>query len=233
MTFRAILIVLLISSPSFAAERSFDCEPKGKRSEWGKEAAALSAAVQQHYSGVSSLHAKFEQDSYLAALETSEASSGSVWFRKPGLMRWDYQAPEKQVFLIREHTVWYYQEAEQQLLIDKIDQMLLSDLPVSFLFGIGNLSKDFEAISVCSTEKARVLTLQPKGAGAKELQQFELLVDLNTPAPRGARVTDASGNVTAIELRDVETNAFDNDIFKADFPKGIDVSDKRKEEKSE
>ena len=221
-----LLTLLLLARDATAAGRAFDCSEGSAAS--GKPAVALSEAVQKNYSSISGMQARFEQESYLAALDTSEASSGTVWFKKPGFMRWNYELPEKQVFLIREHTVWYYQESEKQLLIDEIDQMLLSDLPVSFLFGIGNLARDFEAVSVCKSASGRVLSLRPREPSSNELKGFELLVDSNSALPRGARVTDASGNVTAIELREINTDQPINvKTFEADFPNGIDVSDKR------
>ena len=221
-------LLFLASDATAAAERAFSCNA-GTQST-GKTASALSEAVQNNYAAIAAMQASFEQDSYLAALETNEVSSGSVWFKKPGLMRWNYATPEKQVFLIREHTVWYYQETEKQLLIDKIDQMLLSDLPVSFLFGIGNLTRDFEALSVCKSAAGRVLTLRPRNPSSDELKEFELLVDAVSALPRGARVTDASGNVTAIELSQINTAQISEDkIFEPDFPSGIDISDKREQ----
>ena len=226
-----LLSLLLLSRDAMAANRAFECSGEGKpagKSD-AKAATELSEAVQKNYASINALQAHFEQDSYLAALDTSEASSGSVWFKKPGLMRWNYETPENQVFLIREHTVWYYQETEKQLLIDDIGEMLLSDLPVSFLFGIGNLARDFEALKVCKSANGRVLTLRPRNTGSSELKEFELLIDATAALPRGARVTDSSGNVTAIELRNVEADqAIASTIFEASFPRGIDISDKRK-----
>ena len=225
-----ILSLFLLACDASAASRAFECNEQGNSSVKpdSKAAAALSDAVQKNYASISSLQAHFEQDSYLAALDTSEASSGSVWFKKPGLMRWNYETPEKQVFLIREHTVWYYQDLEKQLLIDDLGEMLLSDLPVSFLFGIGNLSRDFEALKVCRSASGRVLTLRPRNATSNELKEFDLLIDRDAALPRGARVIDSSGNVTAIELRNVETDqSIEAAVFEANFPKGIDISDKR------
>lgn len=221
-----LVSILLLACDVLAAGRAFECQPGSESG--SKPAQALSEAVQKRYASIMAIQASFEQESFLAALDTSEASSGSVWFRKPGLMRWNYTQPEEQVFLIRDHTVWYYQKAEKQLLIDNIDEMLLSDLPVSFLFGIGNLARDFEALSICRSSSGRVLSLRPRNSSSDQLKHFELLVDAESVLPRGARVTDASGNITAIELRQIDIDPeIPGKTFDAEFPSGTDISDKR------
>jgi outer membrane lipoprotein carrier protein len=191
--------------------------------------------VQNAYSGVQSLKAGFTQESYLASLESSETSSGSVWFSKPGKMKWNYAEPEIQTFLVKDSTLWLYQKEENQVLIDEFRKVLISDLPVSFLMGLGNLKSDFSVISACQNTEGLVFNLVPsksKDAGAKKgdegLKGFRLLVNPNTNLPKGAMVTDVGGNVTAITLSALEANPKVNDsIFAADFPKSADINDRR------
>lgn len=40
------------------------------------------------------------------------AESGRVYFSKPGRMRWDYDSPEKKLFLVDGKNVWYYVPAD-------------------------------------------------------------------------------------------------------------------------
>ena len=41
------------------------------------------------------------------------AESGIAYFLRPGKMRWDYQSPEKNTFLVDGHYVWFYSPADR------------------------------------------------------------------------------------------------------------------------
>jgi len=194
--------------------------------------AALLAEVQATYGRTQTLRARFVQDSYLAALDASERSSGQVWFEKPGRMRWEYESPEKQLFVVREETVWLYQPESNQVLIDRFRNVLISDLPVSFLLGLGSLATDFTLRKACSTAAGgAVLDLAPRAGGKQSasdtLAGFVLLVDAGR-MPSGANVVDVGGNITAIRLLEVTPNvAIDSARFKVEFPAGTDINDQR------
>jgi outer membrane lipoprotein carrier protein len=194
--------------------------------------AALLAEVQTTYGRTKTLRARFVQDSYLAALDASERSGGQVWFEKPGKMRWEYESPETQLFVVRDETVWLYQPASNQVLIDRFRDVLISDLPVSFLMGLGSLSTDFTLRKACPTPAGgAVLELAPRAGGAQAssdaLAGFVLLVDAGR-MPSGAKVVDVGGNITAIRLLEVTPNAaIDSARFNPDFPKGTDINDQR------
>lgn len=182
------------------------------------------------------MQAVFAQDSFVAALEISELSTGKVLFSKPGKMKWSYASPEEQVFLVRDQTLWFYQKRENQLLIDDFKNVLISDLPVAFLMGLGNLKNDFNVLRACRGTDGTIFELSAKSDKndrAKELKSFELLVG-EGGLPHGARIRDAGGNSTAIVFTDVVANPVIPDAaFSPDFPKGGDINDRRKERQSE
>jgi outer membrane lipoprotein carrier protein len=184
--------------------------------------------VESSYRGLQTLRAAFIQDSYMAALDVSERSSGEMVFVKPGRMRWDYRSPEEQTFLVRDTTVWFYQPQAKQVLIDEFRDVLISDLPVAFLMGLGGLSDKFEVARACVDGAGVVFELRPRGAGADEgLKGFILKVD-EKRLPVGARVVDVGGNETTIFLTDRKPNLeVAESLFKAEFPAGTDINDQR------
>jgi len=193
------------------------------------------AKIQERYQKVKGVRAKFYQYSFLAAMDTSELSSGVVSFSKPGRMRWDYESPEKQVFLVKDGLLWFYQEAERQVVINDFKQALLSELPVAFLMGLGSLKNDFVLKDACRNAEGVVLSLSPvkkkQKSGeneASELMGFKLLVNPLDDFPVGAQVKHAGGNLTAILLGDVEFDPpLDASLFEPQFPKGTDINDLR------
>lgn len=227
------IVTAVLPSESTAQSRAFECGSSKEISE--SEGAALLERVQRTYASLSVLHGQFEQDSYLAALDTSESSSGEMWFEKPGKMRWVYKTPKSQIVIIRDGTLWLYQIDKKQVMIDDIGEVLLSDLPVAFLMGIGNLSRDFTFTKACRSKDGVVLSLVPKSKGdgddsaRNELQGFDLLIDEGQSLPKGARVTSVGGNMTAIVFRNVSTKetAPDASRFVLTYPNGVDVMDRR------
>jgi outer membrane lipoprotein carrier protein len=70
-----------------------------------------SRAVVKHmetrYRSAKTLQANFLQR-YIEDGREVRSESGIAYFRRPGRMRWDYEAPEKNVFLVDGKTAWFY-----------------------------------------------------------------------------------------------------------------------------
>lgn len=231
----ALIALLLVQGTSlFAQTRAFDCLPGKKVS--AKEGQAAVDKIQDSYSKVKTLEANFLQDSFVASLEVSELSSGQVWFSKPGRMKWHYKRPDEQTFIVRDETLWLYQNRENQLLIDDFKNVLISDLPVAFLMGLGNLSRDFKLQQACQGSEGMVLEFAPVVSGSADAKQslksFRLLVS-GDYSPKGAKVSDIGGNTTAILLEDRKlNNAIADQTYASEFPKGADINDRRNKDKA-
>lgn len=227
-----ILLSCLLASPSLSHAARLDCD--GAKALAPAAAAGELEKVQTTYSAVKGMRAQFVQRSYSVALDEERASKGTVIYGKPGKMRWSYTEPEQQQFLLKQPTVWFYQPKEKQLLIEEIDQVVLSDLPVGFLMGLGDLSRDFTVRSACRKEGTVVFALAPRaGSGGTPhqgsgLQEFRLAVDEGRYLPTAALVTDIGGNSTTIYLNSIERDpAFGTRDFEPGFPRGLDVTDNR------
>ena len=68
-------------------------------------------AFESHYSSAYTLQATF-LERYRDNGRVVRVESGDAYFLKPGKMRWDYQAPEKNTFLIDGKFVWFYAPAD-------------------------------------------------------------------------------------------------------------------------
>lgn len=228
MKFILLLIILLTVGPVSAQDRAFDCLESGTID--SVRARELTARVQKAYASISSIQGRFAQNSYVDALEISEASVGQVWFKKPGLMRWHYTSPSEQIFVVREGTLWLYQVEPRQVIVDDFKETLISDLPVSFLLGIGDINRDFRLLKACQNPQGIVMDLAAAQGSAKgaELKSFKLLVNADSFIPKGALIIDVGNNSTAMLLEDVVLNAeLPAEVFSSDFGSGLDVSDRR------
>ena len=81
-------------------------EAKGKPT-----VATIQRRFEQRYRGATRLEVTFlERYSESGRLVRMEA--GKAYFERPGKMRWEYEAPEKNVFLVDGKTAWFYVPAD-------------------------------------------------------------------------------------------------------------------------
>jgi outer membrane lipoprotein carrier protein len=71
------------------------------------DARAAAMRLDAHYHNVRTLQAVF-LERYIEGGQTVRAESGTVYFSRPGRMRWDYESPEKKLFLVDGKNVWFY-----------------------------------------------------------------------------------------------------------------------------
>jgi outer membrane lipoprotein carrier protein len=235
---RYFTFILLIFFPilSFAETGVFACKPGSVMKP--AEAKAMLEKTQKAYSTVETLKADFTQYSYLSALDTSETSSGKLSFTKPGKMKWEYDKPEEQIFLIIDTTLWFYQALDKQVVVDKFEKFLISDLPVAFILGIGDLNKSFNIEQACisSSDGGVYFSLLPKnkkishGSSDDRLEKFELIVGSNDFLPKAAKIYDVASNINTFYLTEQKINAeIPDSVYLPQFPKGTDIDDRRRD----
>ena len=127
---------------------------------------------------IDKFNSKFIQQSYFIGADEWQESKGSLSFKKPGKMNWQYFAPDEQTFVTNSNIVYWYQPKEKQVTIRNINSAFNSEIPLSFLLGVGELKDDFTAIESCETEDGILVKLDPKNK-TDSLSQFFLLVNNN------------------------------------------------------
>ncbi len=72
---------------------------------------AVVARLQARYHSARTLQATF-LERYRENGRVVRVETGTAYFRRPGKMRWDYQTPEKNVFLVDGKAAWFYVPAD-------------------------------------------------------------------------------------------------------------------------
>ena len=105
----------------------------------------VAALVQSFYDQSTSFTADFRQQQYTKVHDRTERAHGRVVFEKPGKMRWDYAAPNGQVFVSDGQTLLVYQPPDEGERHGQLIERPMSEhqLPqaFSFLTGTGRLLK--------------------------------------------------------------------------------------------
>jgi len=77
-----------------------------------QDARALVLRIEARYNHIQTLSAIF-LETYREGTQTLRVESGTAYFRRPGLMRWDYNSPQQKLFLVDGKRVWFYIPADQ------------------------------------------------------------------------------------------------------------------------
>ena len=102
-----VLLVCVLVSSSISAALSAQA-PSARL-----DARAVAALVQSFYDQTTTMDAAFEQTQYTKVYDRTETARGRVVFKKPGKMRWDYAAPNGQVFVSDGRRLLVYQPPDE------------------------------------------------------------------------------------------------------------------------
>ena len=182
--------------------------------------------IQSRYEKTNDFEANFIQEYIGKVMKQPSKGEGKVYFKKKGMMRWDYTVPNQKL-ISDGHTLWYYQPEEKQVLVSDVSKVLKERTPLAFLAGEGNLSRDFNLLnlneSVSQKEDNYVVELAPKEPLAT-LSKLILTVDKKTCIVLQADVVDGLGNVTRTRFIDTKTNVgLANSFFQFTIPPGTEV----------
>lgn len=189
------------------------------------DAAGTAGKVQARYDETKDLTAEFTQEMRIQAGGQVLRSKGKMYFEKPGLMRWEYESPETQTIVADGKHLWIHQPEDEQVLRAPLEQAFQSQTPVSFLFGVARIGRDFEPKMLDESDDGGIrLELHPKAEEGGALGTLILEVDPATYDLRAATVKDPLGNVTEVRLVDpVRNEGVDASLFEFERPPGTDI----------
>ncbi|MEN9800829.1 MAG: Outer rane lipoprotein carrier protein LolA [Pseudomonadota bacterium] len=184
--------------------------------------------VQGFYEKTRDFTAGFQQDYAYKGSKRTQRSSGTVTFKKPALMRWDYTAPSKKTFVLNGDTVYALDTEAQLLTVANLDTNQLS-AAVTFLWGRGRLLEEFDIRALpCAACKGTLLELTPRVKDPR-FRLLRMEVDRETAQVRRSIVIDPDGSENAITFLDLAANTGVADsAFKLTPPEGTQVQDFRK-----
>lgn len=76
------------------------------------------------------------------------AESGTVYFSKPGRMRWEYESPEQKLFIVDATNVWFYVPADHTASRAKVAESSDWRTPLAFLTGKTTLARLCRSIAI-------------------------------------------------------------------------------------
>jgi len=188
-----------------------------------KEEEHVIEGLQRNYDSAVDFVADFRQETEVKTLNRNLKARGKVYFKRPGKMLWRYDEPKGELVLADGKSLYYYQPEQRQVIKSPLKNAFRSDIPLSFLLGIGNLKRDFRLSLKGLEQQHYVLQLHPKN----ESGRFgEILLGLERQAfdIAWARIRDAAGNITTIRFSGIRKGiGLKDSLFRLQLPDGVDV----------
>jgi outer membrane lipoprotein carrier protein len=185
----------------------------------------IAKKLQQTYEKTSSFQADFSQSTSLQQSRRQREGEGTMVIAKPGLMRWDYRKPDRQVFICDGTTMsMYFAKAAQMMVIPARDY-LQSDVTYAFFVGTGDILRDFEPrfpkADYCCGESP-TLQLFPRVEHG-QVEHLDVWID-DRSLVRRLRIVDHFGSLTELNFTNTRLNQpVDREIFKFTPPTGTEI----------
>jgi outer membrane lipoprotein carrier protein len=184
----------------------------------------LVADVEAYYAATVDFSATFEQSVTRQHLpDRPLKKTGRVYFKKPGKMRWDYEEPDKVYYISDGTTLWnYVPESKLAYRLKVKDSELFYAL--KFLWGEGNLARDFNISSGGTERDLRILVIKPKST-EHNFKQLRFFVAKDAPAILETEITDPAGNVSRLVFKQVSAQELPDKGFTFEPPADVQVED--------
>jgi outer membrane lipoprotein carrier protein len=171
-----------------------------------------------------SFKAEFSQESTLKAMDITDFANGKIYVRYPGMMRWEYEKPEKQVIITDAKKLWIYRPDDNQVMTGSAPAFFSDGKGASFLSDINLVRRKFN-ISLEPSKESFFYELK--------LQPIEKTLDVNDIRLSVTKKTftviriityNSYGDENRIELINHRFNVdLDNKLFSFDIPPGVDI----------
>lgn len=206
--------------------------------------AEVISTVEQGYGNLQDLQADFSQVTTLPGLPRPQKGNGQLLLRRPqkgaAQFRFDYKIPQQQI-ISNGSTLWLYQPAEKQVIIASTAAMLQSggNLAMSYLTGLGNISKDFTPsfakpsrddkgnylIQLAPHNPTPALTLLKLTISKEAVEKYlaKNSGSISFPVVTSI-VADFNGSETRIDYSRIRTNSgVSTKSFEFSPPKGVEI----------
>ena len=179
---------------------------------------AIVRKLEARYHSATTLKASF-LERYTEGSRDVRIESGTVYFSRPGRMRWEYESPEEKLFIADGRTVWFYVPADRAVTRARMKQSADWRTPLALLTGKAKLARlcgriefadpptapDGHALLRC-LPRGGAPRARPKGSGdalepADEDSFHEVLLEVDTARDALLRVEIHQPGGVVVEFR--------------------------------
>ena len=175
----------------------------------------------------SKFSANFIQKSTIKAMDITDMATGKVYIKYPGMMRWEYEKPDRQIIITDADKLWIYRPEDNQVMTGNAPTFFRDGKGASFLSDIRLIRQKFD-ISLGDGEKTEsdmfyYLKLVPHEK-TMDISKIRLLISKNTFNVLQVITQNSYGDETRIDLINSAFDVnLDDSLFSFSIPEGTDV----------
>jgi outer membrane lipoprotein carrier protein len=183
--------------------------------------------IEARYQKTTDLTAEFAQPTSVRGFASAIHSSGRVYLKRPGKLRWDYLEPTLEQIFVQNDRVQFYIPEHKQVLNGQLSKMADSQAPLRLLQGIGRLDEHYRVALMPDGARGDgglpLLTLTLPEGGPDQ-PRIVVEVEATTHFLRRVELHDVNGNVSTFTFRAIKANTgLKDDLFVFTVPKGVAV----------
>jgi outer membrane lipoprotein-sorting protein len=195
------LSLLCLATPTISAQADLPGSAK-----------KIAKLLEDHYRRAQTLRAIF-LERYSEGPRDAHIESGTVYFQRPGRMRWEYESPEKKLFLADGKTVWFYVPADRTVTRGPVKQSADWRTPLALLTGQANLMRLCSKVELANHSPGvppshALLRCLPKGEAHPKASAGSYGADDSTELPGAGEFTEvlievdsANGELASVTIR--------------------------------
>jgi len=217
--------------PADASAQTGKTDPADVSAQKPAESEAVSAeileeiltGVEKRYSGKGFI-AYFTQKSTIKAMEITDTAEGKVFIKRPGMMRWEYEKPEKQIILTDGEQLWIFKPEDNQVMTGTAPAYFGDGKGGSILSDIRIIREKF-TVSAQSRKDSEYykLILLPK-VKKPDLASLHLFIAKKSNDIERIVTYNAYEDETLIEMTHLQFDqTIDDSVFSFQIPEGADV----------
>jgi outer membrane lipoprotein carrier protein len=167
-----------------------------------------------------SAKASFSQVVYDRNMRKLQETSGTMYFARPGRIRWVYEKPYEQVIVGDGAKLWVYDKDLNQVTVKAIGQAI-GGSPAALLAGSNDIEKDFRVTSGGSENGLEWVEAEPRSS---ESTFQKVRMGFGKAGLEAMELIDGFGQRTVVRFEGIERNPkLDPQLFQFAPPKGADV----------
>lgn len=210
-----IAILLYLSAAPFSAARAADMDT-----------AAVLKKMEEAGKRFTTLQADFRQERIYALFNEKRASSGTIFYKKPGAMLWKYNPPDNNVISIKgRRAVMYLPDIKQAQKISLAKDQKTESLLIGFGNTAEEITRNFTVALGPGEKGCYTLDLTPKaGELASQFQKLRLVIDEKNWLPVRSERFERGGDRTIFTFSNFKTGlTLKDELFDFKIPKGVEL----------
>ena len=165
--------------------------------------------IEETSAAIESIECSFVQTKKMKILDGEMVSSGKMYCRQPGRLRWEYTSPYSSIFIVNEDKVFLASEGK----VDSVDVRKNRMYSEMADFMLGSVSgkylsdkRSFE-VYVCEDGADWKVTLVPiRKALAQMWEKIVLYFDPENDVLSGIEMYESSEDMTILDFKDIKLN---------------------------